>query len=164
MLYSLENSFSEKQILIYRHKNKILVDTREKRPLQFPEWLGGIEIKTLSADYSLEGFEDILLIERKSLSDLISCIGKDRERFIRCLERLSNFKHKYLLIEASALDIYKGKWRYGTFVKPNHVIGFLNKIVVDFGIEIWYYSNNVVASTFLMNFFDKVLRYGLCER
>jgi len=49
-------------------KVKVLVDTREQCPWKFTEnsWCSGSEITTLkTGDYTLEGFEDKLCVEKK---------------------------------------------------------------------------------------------------
>jgi DNA excision repair protein ERCC-4 len=53
-----------------------------------------------TGDYSLVGHESKIAIERKSLADLYSTIGQNRERFEREFERLNEMRHPYLLIEA----------------------------------------------------------------
>lgn len=49
----------------------VLVDTREQRPFsfaRFPNWIAGERTATLPVgDYSIEGMEAILALERKSL-------------------------------------------------------------------------------------------------
>ncbi|WP_241160230.1 hypothetical protein [Desulfovibrio sp. ZJ369] len=38
-------------------------------------------------DYSLEGLTDKVAVERKELPDLVQCLGRERERFERELQR-----------------------------------------------------------------------------
>jgi hypothetical protein len=53
-------------------KPVVLIDTREKPPLNFssfPNWIAGARRQKLDVgDYSIEGMEDLLVIERKTLS------------------------------------------------------------------------------------------------
>jgi ERCC4-type nuclease len=58
----------------------VLIDTREKEPLPLflnhPNWIGGERRVALKAgDYTVEGMESLLSLERKSLADLIACSG-----------------------------------------------------------------------------------------
>lgn len=95
----------------------VIVDTREQSPYQFRTFKADskykthtgipkdlyipVEIATLkTADYSIKGFESEIAIERKSLTDLFGTLGKGRERFIRELHRLSEFKVAHVVIEA----------------------------------------------------------------
>ena len=68
----------------------IVVDSREQCP--FPFTHERYEAKTKQGaltvgDYSLAGLEDKVAVERKSLPDLVACLGRERERFERELMR-----------------------------------------------------------------------------
>ncbi len=66
----------------------ILIDTREQAPFAFPGM--STEAATLRAgDYSAHGLENEVAVERKSLPDLVACIGRERERFKAELVRLA---------------------------------------------------------------------------
>ena len=57
-------------------KPVVLVDTRERTPLplfkQHPNWIGGVRPATLkTGDYSVEGMENLLALERKTLPDAV---------------------------------------------------------------------------------------------
>jgi len=94
---------------------KIIQDTREQQPFKFAvgkECEDVIVRKLDVADYSLEGYEDILLIERKlSVSEISgNLIGKDYERFERELTKLNEVPHAYLLLEFTANDVLQYPW------------------------------------------------------
>src|SRR5271169_2680060 len=87
----------------------VLVDTREQAPFSLienhPNWIGGERRATLNAgDYSIEGMEDSLSLERKSMADVISSVIHGRERFLRACERLSKFRWKGIIVEATYED------------------------------------------------------------
>src|SRR5713226_10648902 len=71
----------------------VLVDTREQNPFdffRFEQWFAGIEKKALRiGDYSIAGLEEICVVERKDLSDLIHSLTTNRPVFIHRL-RLSS--------------------------------------------------------------------------
>ncbi len=145
--------------MIYKHDNKIIIDTREQQLLEFDGWEAGTLRQCLkTGDYSLEGFKNLIAVERKSLPDLLSCLGKNRKRFYEQMDRLQEFKYKYLLLETTASTIRKGLWRWPENIKPPHVIGYLNSITVKRGIGVLYYSEPDTASIFLMNLFDKIIK------
>jgi ERCC4-type nuclease len=52
-------------------------------------------------DYSLDGYEHLVAIERKSLSDLYSTLSQGRDRFERELERSRTLDFFALVIESS---------------------------------------------------------------
>lgn len=88
----------------------VIVDTREQRPLD----LSPLKMTTSSlptGDYSIKGMEEVVAIERKSLSDLIGCIGRERDRFERELHRMLAYSVRAVFVEASWLDLELGQWR-----------------------------------------------------
>ena len=83
-------------------------------------------LKTITAtlqtgDYSLAGLEKIIAIERKSLPDLLSCVGSERERFDREIQRLLAFQTKALVVESSWPELEAGNWR--SKVTPAAAVG-----------------------------------------
>jgi ERCC4-type nuclease len=63
-------------------KPVVLIDTREQSPFdfsRFPNWIADQRKQKLHVgDYSVEGMEDLIVIERKSLSDLITTLMQQR--------------------------------------------------------------------------------------
>lgn len=71
---------------------RVVVDTREQAPYDFAGascYAGTVvEQGSLSTgDYSLKGLEHLVAVERKSLPDFVACLGRERDRFVRELER-----------------------------------------------------------------------------
>ncbi|HRT94004.1 MAG TPA: hypothetical protein P5532_06240 [Planctomycetota bacterium] len=83
----------------------IVVDTRESLPLGFP---GARRATLATGDYSILGMEARVAIERKTLSDLFTCVGRERGRFERELERLAAMQYAAVVIEATLADILHG--------------------------------------------------------
>lgn len=92
----------------------VIVDSREQAPFHFNA------IKTdegrdlivplvhrglTSGDYSIDGFETLISIERKSLRDFYGSISSGRERFEREIQRLNEMRVAYVVIEADWNDI-----------------------------------------------------------
>jgi len=75
----------------------IIIDTREQQPWDFPEHT--VAHKKLDAgDYSIEGLENILAIERKkSVNEIANNIVESR--FKDAILRLSQHKYSFLLLE-----------------------------------------------------------------
>jgi len=121
---------SNKQLLVTLNEAEnrvappILIDTREKKPYAFSGEYP-TEKQTLQAgDYSIQGLEEEVMVERKSLSDLVRCVGADRKRFMKQMRRLVEIPQCMLLVESSWAEIQRGKWR-ATRVRPAHVEGTL---------------------------------------
>jgi ERCC4-type nuclease len=87
-----------------------VVDTREQLPLDLAP-LQVIAGTLATGDYSVRGLEHIVSIERKSLPDLLGCVGRDRERFDREAQRLLAYPVRCLVIEATWPDLERGDWR-----------------------------------------------------
>lgn len=99
----------------------IIQDTQEKQPWQFDSVaIGGvIHQKLPTGDYTVEGYEDILCIERKkSVSEFATnCTEK---RFEKELVRMAKFKYPFLVFEFDMNDVQiypmgssipRSKWR-----------------------------------------------------
>lgn len=99
-----------------------ICDTREQQPLDLAplRTIGG----TLdTGDYSIQGLEHVVRVERKSLPDLIACVGRERERFQREVDRLLAYPVRVLVIESSWPALELGQWRGS--ITPQQVIGSL---------------------------------------
>jgi ERCC4-type nuclease len=79
---------------------RIVVDTREQAPLRFGAW-PTVAAGLRTGDYSIEGFEDRVAVERKGLSDLFTCVGRERPRFERELVRLAAMDYGAVVLEAT---------------------------------------------------------------
>lgn len=97
----------------------LLIDTREQAPFSFrniktdgksPQpLLVQTEKQALeTGDYSVKGLEHLVSVERKSLPDLWNCMGNDRTRFVKQLERLSELDFGVVVIEQDWNRILKG--------------------------------------------------------
>ena len=87
----------------------IIRDTREQNGYTFgflPQ--DQVKVGTLpTGDYSIEGLEDQVTIERKSLADAFGTIGGQQKRFQRELEKMTSFKYGAVVIEADWPTIYQ---------------------------------------------------------
>jgi ERCC4-type nuclease len=112
----------------------IIVDTREKIPYSFYDVYIGrkkafalTSIGTLSTgDYSIQGFETKICVERKSLEDLYHTLIHDRERFIHELERMQDLERSLVVIEGTWQQIadperFDPTWH--SSAHPNSIIG-----------------------------------------
>ena len=123
----------------------VLIDTREKDPFdfsRFPNWIAEHKRRKLDVgDYSIQGMEKVLALERKSLSDLITTLIQQRSRFFKMCEKLAQYRWRALLIEASYEDI-KTPYdeEYNTLAHPNAVSGTLDALEARFSIPVIYTS------------------------
>jgi len=126
---------------------RAVIDTREQKPLKLKA--GDIEIPTVrkglpTGDYSIEGLEHLVAIERKSLDDLGQCFGRERERFERELQRLKAYQTRALVVECRWCDIVQGN--YKSNVHPNSAIGSIMGWMAD-GLPIIFAESHPQAAT-----------------
>lgn len=98
------------------------IDTREQLELDLSP-LKTVRITMPEGDYTLIGLEKYIAIERKSLPDLLGCVGGDRERFDKEVQRLLAYPVRCLVVESDWPLIELGGWR--SQVTPQAVIGSL---------------------------------------
>jgi len=80
----------------------IIIDTREQLPFDFP---GAITRTLRTGDYSLDGLEDKICVERKSKADLFGSLGHGRARVEREFQRMAGFDYAAIVIEANLSDL-----------------------------------------------------------
>ncbi len=134
---------------------KVVVDTREQDPWEF-ENLESASGTLQTGDYSIVGLEHLVAIERKSLPDLLGCIGSDRDRFKRELQRLRAYRFRLLVVEATSIEIEAGDWR--SKLHPNHVLGSLAAWQAQFGLPVWLGGSHASSAEFAERFLYQCAR------
>lgn len=110
-------------------KPTLAIDSRETQGYRFErfsKWIAGTVTNALEVgDYSIEGMESEIAIERKSFTDAIASVMPPvRERFLMSCERLSRLRRKAIVIEAS-LSQLKSDYRdiSESQAHPNAIVG-----------------------------------------
>lgn len=105
----------------------LLVDTREQNPFNFSRfkgWFAGIEKTALAlGDYCVAGLQDVCVVERKDLSDLVHSCTVERTTFIKRLRLMAQHPHR-LLVVTSTLSQVKSPYDYAR-IDPNRTTQFL---------------------------------------
>ena len=133
----------------------IIIDTREQNPLDFPNLpttVGALD----AGDYSIVGLTHLVAVERKSLDDLLACIGRERDRFKRELQRLRAYRFRLLVVEADAADLEAGQWR--STLQPAHVVGSLAAWTAQYGLPVWLAGDHAGAGRFVEKFLYQCAR------
>ena len=98
----------------------VLVDTREQLPYTFQglradanEGGGPITVRTerctLNAgDYSIQGYSQMVVVERKSASDLAGTLTAGRKRFVREMDRLREYDAAWIVCESELSELFRG--------------------------------------------------------
>ena len=135
----------------------IVVDTREQEPYPFDsEGVTATRRALPAGDYSLDGWEDQVAVERKTLEDLVSTVIRFRERFRTELERLAGYSSACIVVEANLSDILARRYRSGAH--PNAVLGSVLSIVVDFRVPVFFCSDRQGARAFVEGYLRGVHR------
>lgn len=82
---------------------RIVIDTREQNEYPFDGYQT-VRRKLDTGDYSLEGFESRMTVERKNYFDAWGAVSTYRERFERCLARLAALDRAAIVIECNLRD------------------------------------------------------------
>ena len=87
----------------------VIKDTREQEGYYFSKYdkcEGMIERKLDTGDYSIEGLEEKICVERKaSPEELATNLGQKKNAFMNEIERMKAFRHKFILLEFSLQDL-----------------------------------------------------------
>lgn len=122
---------------------KIVKDTREKKGhgwfFRATADCDGMEVRKLdTGDYSIEGLEDMIMIERKSIPDLWNSLMQGRERFYREMDRALKIPARYLIIEGTLADVIKGMPKRYSKVRGETIIANLISLEQKYGIHVIY--------------------------
>lgn len=98
----------------------VIVDTREQLPYDLSP-LKMVRAKLDTGDYSVQGLEHRVTIERKSFEDYVGVVGKGRERFEREIERMKAYDVAMIIVEAHWGDLECGFHR--SRVSANSLMG-----------------------------------------
>ncbi|MEI7833122.1 MAG: ERCC4 domain-containing protein [bacterium] len=116
----------------------IVIDTREQRAYSFNETrVGGVVHTALPAgDYSLQGCEMQIAIERKSLPDYINTVIHSPERFRRELALLKTYPRAWIVVEGSLDDLLQG--RYDSQVLPQSLLAITAALMTQYQIPVLF--------------------------
>lgn len=126
----------------------IIIDTREQEPYSFDSRLAAAVRRALPAgDYSVEGLEERVAVERKTLNDFVSTVIHSRNRFREELQKLSGYRAACVVVEAGVLDVLLHRYRGDA--QPNAVLGNALSIILDFRIPVFFCGNRQAACQFV---------------
>ena len=136
-------------------KPTIIIDTREQVPWSFCNLPN--EPGTLAAgDYSVRGLTHLISIERKSLPDLLACVGRERDRF-RCeLARLRAYRFRCLVVEADYSTLACGEWC--SKIQPASVLGSLAAWQAQYSLPVMLVGTHEAGAEFCERYLFQAAR------
>ena len=142
----------------------IIIDTREQHPWEFP-YHSKANRKLDTGDYSIEGLENILCIERKNgMAEIAN--NMTEPRFKDVIERMKTFKHSYILIECDyeqmmhypiGSDVPKKAWSK-IKISPAFILKFLTELSVHHNIHIIFCGNPQWAEKTALSIMKRVYK------
>ena len=82
----------------------VVIDTREQKPLEFSR-LTAIRGTLHTGDYSVQGLEGVVAVERKSVPDMVNSLTKERARFMAEIERMRGYWFRRLAVIGSPTEL-----------------------------------------------------------
>ena len=155
-------------------KPTLLVDSREKLPLDFDGCDDFKDIKYIrisEGDYSLEGLEHIVSIERKSSPDELyqnlSTKAKKKRLFAEAERLRTKVKYRFIIVEASLAEVTDpmsyyinktGRNKYSKMMPPIVVMNNLIEFMTKYGIFVIFadkYNMKFIVKKILLNIYKE---------
>lgn len=140
----------------------VIVDTREQMPWEFGFHTTS-KRKLDTGDYSIEGFESILTIERKrSVSEIANNITESR--FKDVINRMSNIPHSFMLMEFNIDEVYsfpvgsdipKKLWDK-LKISGNYIMKYLTEVQLNHNIHILFCGDASTAERVAVGIMKRV--------
>lgn len=145
----------------------IIIDTREQMPWEFGHHTTSRE-KLDTGDYSIQGLQHLLAIERKhSVSEIANNITENR--FVDVIDRLGKIPHSFMLFEFDVMDIYnypvgsdvpKKLWDK-LKISGNYIMKVLTEIQLNSNIHIIYCGCSSTAERVAVGIMKRIYeKYG----
>lgn len=122
----------------------IVIDNREKKPYSFSPGIPTLRKKLQTGDYSIEGYENVIAAERKSLADFINTVIHSQANFSEELKRLSKMLYPLIIVEANAEDLWDAS-KFKSKIAPESLWKLAMSLSSKWGIQVFYFSNRQLA-------------------
>lgn len=143
----------------------LIVDTREQNPFSFARfrgWFAGVEKKPLKlGDYSIHGLEEICVVERKDLPDLVHSFTVQRSVFVDRLRQMSCHPQRLLVITA-ALSQVKSAYPHSK-ANPNRITQSLLAALVGLGVPFVCVETHELGEEIVASYLYQAFLYNWLE-
>ncbi len=137
----------------------LVIDSREQLPLftgSLPKGLVIVRDTLNVGDYSIRGFESQIAVERKTIGDLLGCLGNDRERFKRELEKLKAYEWKAICLEGTEDELLQ--YHDFSLMNPNSVRQSIVSINIRYGIQFYFSQKRSSIERWILDHLIKFFR------
>jgi len=136
---------------------RIIIDTREQEPWSFT--CATLRRALPAGDYSVEGLEGAVAVERKSLADFTRTVLHEFPRFAAELDQLAQLPHACIVVEADldhvlrgqAADVLRG-------ASPESLLGAAVHIQARFHVPVLWCGSRQAARAFTDAYLRMVAR------
>lgn len=123
----------------------VIKDTREQDGYYFSAFntcAGMIEHKLDTGDYTIQGLEDKICVERKGcVEELAVNLGQKKYAFLNEIDRMKIFPHKFLILEFSLEDLLKFPDETRIPIKNKASLKITGKYMIKCLMEFALYNN-----------------------
>lgn len=145
-----------------KKKPRIVIDSREQ--CGYTEWSDAVEVSkgTLkTGDYSLDGYEYRVSVERKSVPDFIQSVIQPR--FWEEMTRMSKINNRYLLIECNWIDVvYPAAFKKlvgQRQINQKSVLGFIDSLQAEYRIPVMFAGDRPAANAWVERYLVRCWKY-----
>lgn len=136
---------------------QVVIDTREQEPYSFD--CATVRRKLEAGDYSVEGLDDRVAVERKSLADFVATVIHSFPRFAAELEKLAALDTACIVVEADLDAVLRGRFRdILRGAQPVALLGNAAYIAVHFGVPVYWCGSRPAARAFTEVFLRAYVR------
>ncbi|MBL7132879.1 MAG: ERCC4 domain-containing protein [Phycisphaerae bacterium] len=126
---------------------RIVIDTREQEAWGFD--CPTVRRKLPAGDYSVDGLETAVAVERKSLGDFASTVIHHFERFAAELDRLRQYEAACIVVEADLDDVLRGQAAEDLRgAAPESILGAAVHIALRWGVPVFWCGSRPAARAF----------------
>ena len=135
-------------------KYRIIVDTREQKPLFTGK---SVVVKKLdTGDYSIEGFEDKIALERKEPLDLFQTLTHGHKRFKKELERALKLDYFALIVETNLVSVEDKSFdgAFYTKMKGFVILKIVFTLHMKYGVNVFFVNGRREAKRLVRYLFN----------
>lgn len=115
---------------------RIVRDTRERKPWSFDDFnVSVIDRKLDTGDYTIDGYDNVFSVDRKSIDDLVGSLNpaSGRDRFRRELKRADKMYRFAVVVEGARRKIETEQ--YYSKIHPNVILGTIDSWTEAYNVE-----------------------------
>lgn len=154
----------------------IVQDNKEKIPWNFSIYstcTGQVIQHLVTGDYTIQGLEDTVVIERKKTTGEIAInLGSKISRFESEFQRMSRFKYKFLVCEFSLHDIQSFPINSGIpfalrkrlRMNGKYILSRLTFLCDEYGVELHLCGNTQLAQDTVINILSNIYAEEIVNR